>query len=212
MAGERRLVAVILEVSDLERSAALYRDGRFGLVLHAGDNEVDDRWTGGRHAEISWRDGAYLHFALYPAKERPTAGALISIRVDDIDSAHLQAERAGARVLHAPRHEPWGRSGRYEDLDGNAVALGVGSCCRQHRGADVHIEDLGAFGGGQDGFDPAAGAHVDYSLAFMGLFEYLFSQMVGHGSDGHDLGRHDDRGAEVVEDLICRSGLKCLLR
>jgi catechol 2,3-dioxygenase-like lactoylglutathione lyase family enzyme len=55
---------VILEVSDLDRSTALYRDA-FGVDLHPGDNEVDDRWIGGRHAEISWREGAYLHFALY---------------------------------------------------------------------------------------------------------------------------------------------------
>src|ERR1700735_324149 len=99
MAKDGRLVAVILEVSDLDRSEALYRDA-FGLDLHPGDNAVDDRWTGGRHAEISWRDGAYLHFALYPAKERPTSGAQISLSVDDIDAAHATALQAGARALH----------------------------------------------------------------------------------------------------------------
>jgi predicted enzyme related to lactoylglutathione lyase len=122
MAKHGRLVAVILEVSDLDRSVALYRDA-FGIELHPGDNGVDDRWIGGRHAEISWRDGAYFHFALYPAKERPTSGAQITLSVDDIESAHLTAVAAGARVLHEPRTEPWGRSGRYEDLDGNVVEL-----------------------------------------------------------------------------------------
>jgi predicted enzyme related to lactoylglutathione lyase len=117
-----RLVAVILEVSDLDSSAALYRDA-FGLDLHPGDNRVDDQWIGGRHAEISWKEGAYLHFALYPAKERPTSGAQITISVDDIDNAHAAAVRAGARILHDPRSEPWGRSGRYEDLDGNVIEL-----------------------------------------------------------------------------------------
>jgi hypothetical protein len=52
MAKYGRLVAVILEVSDLEHSEALYRDA-FGLDLQPGDNGVDDRWIGGRHAEIS---------------------------------------------------------------------------------------------------------------------------------------------------------------
>ena len=61
MAEQRRLVAVILEVSDLDRSVALYRDG-FGVDLHPGDNAVDDRWIGGSHAEISWRDGAIPSF------------------------------------------------------------------------------------------------------------------------------------------------------
>jgi predicted enzyme related to lactoylglutathione lyase len=122
MAQHGRLVAVILEVSDLERSAALYRDA-FGLDLHPGDNRVDDRWTGGRHAEISWRDGSYLHFALYPAKEEPTSGLQVALSVEDVDIAHEVAVRAGAHVLHEPRTEPWGRSGRYRDFDGNVVEL-----------------------------------------------------------------------------------------
>ncbi len=122
MAKHGRLVAVILEVSDLDSSVALYRDA-FGLDLDPGDNGVDDRWIGGRHAEISWRDGAYLHFALYPAKEQPTCGAQITLSVEDIDCANAAAVRAGAHVLHEPRAEPWGRSGRYEDFDGNVIEL-----------------------------------------------------------------------------------------
>jgi predicted enzyme related to lactoylglutathione lyase len=119
---DRRLVAVILEVSDLDRSTALYRDG-FGLDLQPGDNAVDDRWIGGPHSEISWREGAYLHFALYPTKVRPTTGALVTLSVDNIDDAHARAVRGGAHVLHEPRTEPWGRSGRYEDFDGNVIEL-----------------------------------------------------------------------------------------
>jgi predicted enzyme related to lactoylglutathione lyase len=122
MAGGRRLEAVILEVADLDRSEALYRLG-FGVPLHPGDNDVSDRWIGGRHAEISWRDGAYIHFALYAAKERPTSRAQLTFTVDDIDDAHAAAVRAGARVVHEPRDEPWGRSGRYEDFDGNVIEL-----------------------------------------------------------------------------------------
>jgi predicted enzyme related to lactoylglutathione lyase len=119
---ERRLVAVILAVSDLERSTALYREA-FGVDLHPGDNRVDDPWTGGQHAEISWREGEYLHFALYPAKGRPPSALQISLRVDDIEAAHARAVHAGAQVLHEPRNEPWGRSGRYQDLEGNVIEL-----------------------------------------------------------------------------------------
>lgn len=115
-------MAIILEVSDLDRSVALYREA-FGLDLHGGDNGVDDRWIGGRHAEISWREGAYLHFALYPAKGHPTSGAQITLSVDDIDDAHAAAMHAGARLLHEPRTEPWGRSARYGDFDGNVIEL-----------------------------------------------------------------------------------------
>jgi hypothetical protein len=71
MTESNRLTAIILEVSDLERSAVLYRDA-FGLDLHAGSyNQMgDDRWTSGAHTAYSWHDGAYLHFALYQAKTR----------------------------------------------------------------------------------------------------------------------------------------------
>jgi hypothetical protein len=92
-----RLVAVILEVSDLDRSAALYRNA-FGIDFHPGDNGVDDRWTGGRHAEISWREGAYLHFALYPAKEQPTSGVQVTLSVEK----HRRCSR-GSRTCRRTR-------------------------------------------------------------------------------------------------------------
>ena len=66
-----RLNLVVVEVSDIERSVALYREG-FGVELQAGNNGVDDYWIGGPHAEYSWREGSYLHFALYPARDGAT--------------------------------------------------------------------------------------------------------------------------------------------
>lgn len=122
MSASNRLVAVIVEVSDLERSTTLYRDA-FGIDLHPGDNGVDDRWTGGQHAEISWHEGVYLHFALYGAKEAPTSGVQLSFAVPDIRTAHGLALRHGARVVHEPRQEPWGTSARYFDHDGNVIEL-----------------------------------------------------------------------------------------
>ena len=127
MVEQGRLVTVVLEVADLDRAVALYRDG-FGLDLHISDHEggdhgADDRWISGRHAAITWTDPAYLHFALYESKGDPTSGAQVSFRVDDLDRAHLAATTAGATVLHEPRAEPWGRSARYRDLDGNIVEL-----------------------------------------------------------------------------------------
>src|SRR5437762_431392 len=116
-----RLVTVVLEVADLERSVALYRDG-FGLDLsisdHAGAGHgTSDRWISGRHAAVSWSDGEYIHFALYEAKGSPTTGAQVSFRVGDITAAHAAAVAAGAEVLHEPRAEPWGTSARYRDPD-----------------------------------------------------------------------------------------------
>ena len=122
-----RLVTVVLEVGDLDRSATLYRDG-FGLDLHSSDHEggdhgADDRWISGRHAAISWTEGAFMHFALYETKGERTSGAHVSFRVDDLARRHEAAVAAGAQVLHEPRAEPWGRSARYRDHDGNVVEL-----------------------------------------------------------------------------------------
>ncbi|MCU1484507.1 MAG: extradiol dioxygenase [Actinomycetia bacterium] len=121
-----RLMLVVLEVSDLERSARLYREG-FGIDLHEADHTDeagDDRWISGDHASYSWTDGAYLHFALYEAKTADvTTGAQIGLTVDDIDNAHALATAAGATLVHEPRPEPWGRTSRYRDLDGNVISL-----------------------------------------------------------------------------------------
>lgn len=79
MTHDNRLVAIIIEVSDLDRSATLYREG-FGLDLHASDHASNDRWIGGSHAALSWTDGAYLHFALSQANgPEITTGAQIGL-------------------------------------------------------------------------------------------------------------------------------------
>ncbi len=118
-----RLVTVVLTVADLDRSTHLYADG-FGLDFHVDDHPSDDPWTGGRHAAISWTDGAFIHFALYASKDgSTTSGAQIAFRVADVDDAHASAVAAGAVVLHPPIAQPWGRSARYRDHDGNVIEL-----------------------------------------------------------------------------------------
>ena len=120
---QNRLVAVILEVSDLDRSVDLYRYG-FGLDLHVSDHHGDDRWTSGRHGATSWTDGAYIHFALYATKDGTAAErAQIAFSVHDLDEAHRRATESGAEVVHEPKAQPWGRSARYRDFDGNIIEL-----------------------------------------------------------------------------------------
>jgi predicted enzyme related to lactoylglutathione lyase len=122
VAGVERLVAVVLEVSDLDRSLALYRDA-FGLDLHRSDHEGDDRWISGAHGATSWPD-PFLHFALYASKDGSvTTGAQIGFRVDDLDAAHARAVAAGIDVIHPPKPQPWGRSARYRDPDGNVIEV-----------------------------------------------------------------------------------------
>lgn len=121
-----RLSFVALNVSDLERSLAYYRDA-FGIDFHMGTNEpVSDPWTGGHHAAFSWTEGAFLHFAIFPAAppERPAShDAQLGFHVEDIASAHARAVAAGAEVVHEPRPEPWGTTARYRDPDRNLVSV-----------------------------------------------------------------------------------------
>jgi len=118
-----RLVAVVLEVADLDAAVSFYREA-FGLDLHPSDHGGEDRWISGAHAAISWSDGAFLHFALYQAKTgAPSTGVQAGFAVDDLDAAHVRAINAGAELLHPPRAQPWGRSARYRDLDGNVIEL-----------------------------------------------------------------------------------------
>lgn len=120
---DSRLVTVVLVVSDLDRAVTLYADG-FGLDLHVDDHEGGDQWTSGRHAATSWTEGAFIHLALYESKDgEVTTNAQIAFRVADLDDAHDRALTAGAELVHEPMAQPWGRSARYRDIDGNVVEL-----------------------------------------------------------------------------------------
>lgn len=118
-----RLILVVLEVESLNASIRFYRD-LLGIPLVMDlDHGGDDRWISGAHAAISWHDGAFLHFALYQSKGVVTRGVQIGFPVDDLDTAHKRLVAEGVRVDHAPRNEPWGKTARYVDPDGNSVSL-----------------------------------------------------------------------------------------
>ena len=118
-----RLTAVVLTVSDLDRAVRLYEDA-FGLDLHVDDHQGDDHWISGRHAATSWTDGAFMHFALYATKDgEATNRAQVAFRVPDLEVAHARAIAAGARVIHEPKSQPWGKSARYFDFDDNVIEL-----------------------------------------------------------------------------------------
>ena len=89
-----RLIAVVIEVADLDRSAALYRDG-FGVPLKPpDDHHGKDRWVSGRHCATSWTEGAFLHFAIYEAKtDERTTHVQIAFEVDDLESALCDRDR-----------------------------------------------------------------------------------------------------------------------
>jgi predicted enzyme related to lactoylglutathione lyase len=126
MSDPDRLIHVELHVSNLEASVRFYRD-IFEIPLHSDQNQpADDVFIGGQHAAFSWTEGAFLHFALFPAMPpgRPvTRGAAIGILVADAASFHSKLVKTGVRVLHEPRQEPWGLTARYLDPDGNSISI-----------------------------------------------------------------------------------------
>ena len=125
MGFAKRLVFVALNTSDLQESTAFYRDV-FGVPLETDNRLGDDPWIAGPHAELSWREGSYLHFALFQDRppDRPTTrDAQIGFFVEDLNGLHRHAESAGVTVIHPPRHEPWGMTARYLDPDGNIVGV-----------------------------------------------------------------------------------------
>ena len=117
-----RLVFVAIQASDLEASVRFYR--LLGIDLHSANNDAPgDPWIGGRHAEYSWTDGAYLHFALFDRPNEPTTQAEIGFYVQDLTAVHDRLSTEGVPVIHPPRAEPWGTTARYRDPDGNTVSL-----------------------------------------------------------------------------------------
>jgi len=111
-----RLVSVTLRVRDVPASAWFYREA-FGIGFEPGGAAPEP------HAEVSWRDGAYLRLTLLQQAAGVAAAAQIGFHVDDVVAAHARALAAGADVVHEPRDEPAGRTAAYRDPDGNVVIL-----------------------------------------------------------------------------------------
>lgn len=125
--ANQRLTFVALSVSKLEQSLHFYRNV-LGVPLEdeSHDEEKNDPWYGGEHAAYSWTDGAYIHFAIYPSREpeRPVAtAAQVGFHVSNFDEVHGRVVQSGANVVQEPRAEPWGKTARYLDPDGNIVSI-----------------------------------------------------------------------------------------
>jgi predicted RNase H-like nuclease/predicted enzyme related to lactoylglutathione lyase len=113
--SDTRLVFVALHVRDVGASAWFYREA-FDLPFESGEGPQP-------HAEVSWKEGAYLRLGIFPPEAGATENAEIGFFVDDVEAAHARAVAAGAEVVREPRDERSGRTAAYRDPDGNLVTL-----------------------------------------------------------------------------------------
>jgi catechol 2,3-dioxygenase-like lactoylglutathione lyase family enzyme len=123
----QRLTFIALNVSSLSESLHFYRDVLGAPIMESShDEEKQDLWYGGKHASYSWTDGAYLHFAIYPALDphRPiTTATQIGFHVSEFEAVHQRLVESSIPVVQSPREEPWGLTARYLDPDRNIVSI-----------------------------------------------------------------------------------------
>lgn len=121
------LLELVLEVADLDRSVAFYRDllglaeverwpaPRLGVWLSLGPNEVLGLWpieSGGEKVSIAGsRGGSHVHFAVYVS-----AGSL--------DDWRRRLNEASVEVVGPIDFAPGNQSLFVRDPDGNVVELG----------------------------------------------------------------------------------------
>jgi predicted enzyme related to lactoylglutathione lyase len=118
-AAPARLAWVSLQVPDVERSRAFWRDA-VGLP----ERSAAPGWV-----ELALAPG--LSLALHPIFHAPAferrgydrGGPLLGIRVADFEARAAAIERAGGRPLGEPHAIPGGRARDYADLDGYVFEL-----------------------------------------------------------------------------------------
>lgn len=120
-----RLIEVEVRARDIDAAARFYREV-IGVPLERNEPHPP-RWEPHYGAEWgTWRDsgGDFALFVIYPATDSAPAGrGRFGFAVESVAEVHRRATEAEVAVVDAPRDEPWGRSAKYEDPDGNLVAV-----------------------------------------------------------------------------------------
>lgn len=102
----------ILEVSDVPRAIAYYRD-----VLGLTPTWMWEERIGGVHTEHGSIE-IYLSQSNLPSPSR------LAVFVDDADATYKRYRTAGAEIVEELKTEPWGLRGfTVRDLDGNLIGI-----------------------------------------------------------------------------------------
>jgi predicted enzyme related to lactoylglutathione lyase len=121
--GAIRLIVTELRVADLERSLRFYRE-LLGLPFADIERHEDDDVPHAHASWGSWRDDEhFVRLNVYPRGTREATYTVLGFMVSDLGVTHERLVRAGVEVLAPPEQEPWGRTARYRDPDGNEVGL-----------------------------------------------------------------------------------------
>lgn len=108
----RKLGAIMLLVSDLERSIAFYRD-----VLGLDVEKHSDHWA---QADVG---GTSLGLHVAPEGGAAEASFSLIFDVDDLDDTFGKVTERGVTAVDDPQDEPYGKIATVHDPDGYPVQL-----------------------------------------------------------------------------------------
>ncbi|HEV8404698.1 MAG TPA: VOC family protein [Nitrososphaera sp.] len=110
----RKVGAVILLVSDMEKSIRFYRD-TLGIPIKTKSKA----WT-----EFFNKDTV---LALHPAKKKSKiktgSGMLVGFEVSDLDSTVKKLKEKKVKFFKKPKEEPFGKHAIIQDPDGHLVSI-----------------------------------------------------------------------------------------
>ena len=109
----KKVGAVILLVSDMEKSVKFYRD-----VLRLPIKSQSEEWT------EFFNSGTVI--ALHPmrkAKVNPGIGVLVGFMVRDLDDIVNTLKQQGVKFFKEPKEEPFGKHAILEDPDGHLISI-----------------------------------------------------------------------------------------
>jgi lactoylglutathione lyase len=110
----RKVGAVILLVSNMEKSVKFYHD-TLGLPIKT----MSEDWT-----ELFNNDTV---LALHPARKKSNlktgSGILVGFEVSDLDSTMKSLKHKKVKLFKKPREEPFGKHAILQDPDGHLISI-----------------------------------------------------------------------------------------